>query len=353
MKKYPRFTWALAALIPCAVGCNSILGIKEHSLAAGGKGGASGTGGGGVVACTTDGAAGDAEHVDPSDATACGFTMPNPLGMPGTANAPSYTLNPQDGSLTDNVTGLIWEGTVDPGDYSQDQASRYCVVKGGGWRLPTRIELISLLDFSVSNPNPNPPSDAAPGSPPDPSTLHPMINGMFRNTPAEKFWTSSHKANDTTVGWAVGFDFGNTRQKTATDTYRVRCVRRSSQCSPTGYEVQAANGTVLDLSTGLTWQRGIAPHNDWTTVSTYCSDTFGGEWRLPSLTELQTLVDETKESPSINVGAFPCSPADSTDFFWTATQYAGDPNWAYYTTFIHGHADIEPVTTSYWVRCVR
>ncbi len=342
MREHRGLAAILTALIPVALGCNPILGIQEHSLAAGGKGGTTGTGGSagtGTVSCNADGSADGIEHVDPSDETACGFTIPNPL-------ATSFPPNPQDGSFTDSVSGLTWEGTVDPGDYSQEQAVRYCGGKGNGWRLPTRIELASLLDFTVPNPEPS--------TLPDPSTLHPMINGAFVNAPAEKFWSSSHKPNDTSVGWAVGFDFGNTRQKTATDTYRVRCVRRDpSKCSPTGYEVDAANGTVKDIGTGLTWQRGVARQNDWTAASTYCSETFGGEWRLPTLTELQTLVDETKESPSINSTAFPCAPADSTDFFWTGTQYAGDPTWAYYTTFIHGHADIEPIATKYWVRCVR
>ena len=339
------FIAVLAVVCPFAVGCNRILGIKEHGLAdggggAGGGGGTGGSAGAGILACSDPGVNG---AVDAAVGTACGFTMPNPVGS-GLPHAASYTVNPQDDSVIDNVTGLIWERNVDPGDYRQSDADNYCRGKGGDWRLPIRIELVSLLDFTVSNPNPVPP--------PDPTTVHPMISPMFSNAPAERFWSSSKKPGDPNTGWAVGFDVGNTRQKQVTDTYRVRCVRRPpSQCSPTGYQVNEQEGTVYDVATGLTWQRAIADRQDWDSASTYCSAQFGSAWRLPSLTELQTIVDETQQDPSIDREAFPCTPI--SDFFWTAAQYVGDTAWAYYVTFIHGHSDIQAIGTRSFVRCVK
>lgn len=65
-------------------------------------------------------------------------------------NQPSYTDN-EDGTITDNVTGLMWE---------QDMGSKiscaYAVIKAnastlGGytdWRVPTIKELYSLIQFS-------------------------------------------------------------------------------------------------------------------------------------------------------------------------------------------------------------
>ena len=52
--------------------------------------------------------------------------------------------------VIDNVTGLIWERQVDPGEYRQSDADNYCRGKGGDWRLPTRIELVKSRAASPS-----------------------------------------------------------------------------------------------------------------------------------------------------------------------------------------------------------
>jgi len=203
------------------------------------------------------------------------------------------------------------------------------------------VELVSLVDFTIPKPGPT-------------------INAKFVMTPAEWFWTSSHSACDPNFGWYVGFDYGSTHQTKKGEAYRVRCVRGApSHCSPKRYQVQdqgQAEESVHDGATGLTWQRKIGPQQVWSDAMTYCS-TLGTGWRLPSLTELQTIVDETKQNPSIDRDAFPNTPVD---FFWTSSPQA-DPassppamvSNAWYIVFIHGHSDIEPVTSTYFVRCVR
>jgi hypothetical protein len=71
------------------------------------------------VDASTDGVIVDAMSDDgsddenPSSTSSCGrFRMPNPAST-GLPNPPSYTTN-ADGTVTDNVTGLVWEGTVGP-----------------------------------------------------------------------------------------------------------------------------------------------------------------------------------------------------------------------------------------------
>lgn len=336
---------ALAVLISLGGGCNAILGVDNHSLKPG-TGGTGGTGGaaGSSSTCSFDAAV---PATDPDAGMVCGYIMPSP------AYPASYPPSPMDNGVRDSVTGLIWEASVDPSKDSQSQAVNYCTLKGSGWRLPTRIELASLLDLTVVNPLPTSGPDA---SLPDPSLLHPMINAAFQNTPAERFWTSSHKKNSPLVDWYVGFDFGNSRQRDWTDTSRFRCVKGApTRCFANRYEIRDADATVHDFTTGLTWQRHYSEQQmDWNTATTFCTNTYGGDWRLPSVTELMTIVDENQESPSIDKDVFPCMPTlDSIDYFWTLSQYAGDQGWAYFVTFIHGHEDIEPVTTPYFVRCVR
>ena len=70
-------------------------------------------------------------------------------------NMPSYTDN-GDGTITDNVTGLVW--TQDQSDQSMDwsEAPNYCetLTTGGitDWRVPNIKELWSIRDFSTGWP---------------------------------------------------------------------------------------------------------------------------------------------------------------------------------------------------------
>ena len=93
------------------------------------------------------------------------------------------------------------------------------------------------------------------------------------------------------------------------------------------------DGTVTDPSTGLTWMR-CAMGQTWTgstcsgEARTYGPDqinalsgtvTFAGtsEWRLPSIRELQTIVDRSAFDPAIDSVAFPNTPSA---FFWSGSS---------------------------------
>jgi len=373
MKQRLGFFAILTALLPSAVGCNSILGIKEHSLAdaGGGSGGDTGTAGNGGTGtaggsgsggttvgpgCSVDGSVMDADGVDAAVGTTCGFLMPNPVNAPGDLpNRASYRKNQAAKIVTDNVTGLTWEAEVDATTvYTQHDAITHCANKaGGGWRLPTRIELVSLLDFTVAKPGPTISSAAFANDPVWTDT--PDVNGDYR-----KFWTSSHAAFDTATGWEVDFSDGSTHQKPATGFYKARCVTGSPcRCPPTRYQVQGstpADEVVHDAFTGLTWQRAISDTKMvWITAETSCP----AGWRLPTPTELPTIVDETKETPSLDGETFPMTPGEP---FWTSAPQTGSvdggtPAFVWYVTFYHGHSDVypsnDPANFAWWVRCVR
>jgi hypothetical protein len=67
-----------------------------------------------------------------------------------TGNVPSYTDN-GDGTITDNVTGLIWTQELSSYSMPWSAASSYCesLTTGGytDWHLPTVKELWSIRDF--------------------------------------------------------------------------------------------------------------------------------------------------------------------------------------------------------------
>jgi hypothetical protein len=88
-------------------------------------------------------------------------------------------------------------------------AKTYCanLTLGGSseWRLPTRIELESIVDYSKFNPALN--------------------TTAFPSTPSEFFWSSSPGADRTSNAWVVHFNDGSSGSYDTPFTNRVRCVR--------------------------------------------------------------------------------------------------------------------------------
>jgi len=81
--------------------------------------------------------------------------MPNPAGA-GLPNPSSYTVDATNDTVTDDVTGLMWQRGVDDSEFLEIEAIDYCgnLLHGGhdDWRLPSRIELVSLVDFTRVEP---------------------------------------------------------------------------------------------------------------------------------------------------------------------------------------------------------
>jgi len=129
--------------------------------------------------------------------------------------------------------------------------------------------------------------------------------------------------------------------------------------------------TVTDDVTHLVWQRNVPavysgcsggrPSKPgeackWTDADKYCRSTalsvvLGGEgWRLPRKIELESILDETRRRPAINIQAFPDAPEDS---FWTATLYSGTSDYFWYVSFSDGADNANQIIDSFRVRCVR
>ncbi len=91
------------------------------------------------------------------------WPMPNdPVDVTaGAPNRDNFTDN-GDGTITDNVTKLMWQKTPTSDNYTRDDAIAYCAITlntqasalGGhrDWRLPTIIELTSIVDFGRPAP---------------------------------------------------------------------------------------------------------------------------------------------------------------------------------------------------------
>ena len=135
--------------------------------------------------------------------------MPNP-GTSGLPYPQAYDLTTTVGVVVDKVTNLKWQQTIDGAAFSWPDARAFCsglTLAGGGWRLPTRIELVSIVDFTSANP---------------------VIDlRAFPGTPQARFWTASPVAGEPSNAWAIDFAFGNGLNYSAPTftSYRVRCVR--------------------------------------------------------------------------------------------------------------------------------
>ncbi len=263
-------------------------------------------------------------------------------------NLPSYTDN-GDGTVTDNVTGLMWQKS--PGEkmtYAQAAAGAEAFSLAGydDWRLPTIKELYSLIQFDGVDP-----------SGPVAASLIPFIDTHYFDfeygdeAAGERIidsqWATSSLYTSTTMNGAetmFGVNFADGRIKGyptsangpgGTKTYFVIYVRGNPAYGVNDF-VDNGDGTVSDLATGLTWtQADSGSGMNWEAALNYCETlTYAGadNWRLPNVKELQSLVDYSRSPDATNSAALDpvfqistiTNEAGQVDYpaFWSSTTHA-------------------------------
>ncbi|MBI5548961.1 MAG: DUF1566 domain-containing protein [Deltaproteobacteria bacterium] len=124
--------------------------------------------------------------------------------------------------------------------------------------------------------------------------------------------------------------------------------------APPASNYQISGGVVTDAVTGLQWQRSISTEEYlWEDAKSYCAGSWldGGGWRLPTVVELQSIVDFGRYDPAIDPMAFPNTPPDS---FWTSSVLVGHFNDAWVVYFAYGTVAYDNgLLDDNWVRCVR
>jgi hypothetical protein len=143
---------------------------------------------------------------------------------------------------------------------------------------------------------------------------------------------------------------GNTHEGARDRTYGVRCVRGRI---PPRLPYQQSGGTVVDRNTHLSWQQSLdGIVRTWEQARDYCAGLplAGGGWRLPTMSELQSIIDESVKEPAIDGTAFPGTPSEG---FWAGTPLAGMPPYYWFVSFDRGIAYNAVPDHLYNVRCVR
>lgn len=117
----------------------------------------------------------------------------------------------------------------------------------------------------------------------------------------------------------------------------------------------ASGGTVYDTKTKLTWQQTITPTAySFTDATTYCASlgaSLGGAgWRVPTIKELQTILDLSQAAgPFVDRTAFPSTPLH---YFWSSTPQVGTSSGPWIVDFGLGNLTLPGMSTANNVRCV-
>lgn len=277
-----------------------------------------------------------------------------------TGHSPGYTDN-GNGTITDNVTGLIWQkspdingdGKIDANDkltYSEATAAASSISTGGytDWRLPTIKELYSLISFSGVDPSGY---DGAGTSGLIPFIDTDYFDFAYGNTDnGERIIDSQYASSNLYVAdnqTLFGVNFADGRIKGyglslfgSEKTFFVIYVRGNSSYGQNNY-TDNGDGTITDKATGLMWSRddsgmGLSWPEALAWVEEQNQARYLGynDWRLPNVKELQSIVDYTRSPDTSGSAAIDAvfnvttivNEKGQTDYpyFWSSTTHA---NW--------------------------
>lgn len=267
-------------------------------------------------------------------------------------NEPSYTDN-GNLTITDNVTGLMWEKDMGTKITYTDAVSKASSSTLGGytdWRVPTIKELFSLTLYT--------------GKVFGSTAVTKFIDTNYFNQPLgntligereidAQTWSATHYTGLTMNGdiTIFGMNFIDGRIKgypkfqpgsnnTTPRTMYFRLVRGNTSYGKNNF-INNNNGTITDNATGLMWQQsddGIT--RDWQNALSYAENLSLGnhsDWRLPNAKELQSIVDYSRSPSATNSPAidpmFNTSTINDPDgnpghypYFWASTTLQDGTN---------------------------
>ncbi len=254
-----------------------------------------------------------------------------------TRNAPDLTDNP-DGTITDNVTGLMWP-QVDGGEMTWEDAVTYAAsLSLGGhtdWRLPTSHELLNMLNHG----------------------LHPSLDQTYFQFDNNDFWWGATPyVGDPDKIWVANAGGGvgphNKNESVSAGgpkTFHPRCVRGSIVASSF---TDNGNGTVTDSRTALMFAQSAFTDLAWDEAIVFAeASTHAGydDWRLPNVKELRSIADDAYTGPSVDATYFGFV---SPGFYWSSTTETNNGS-GWVASFDDGRVGYEAKTLEYGVMLVR
>jgi len=282
------------------------------------------------------------------------------------------------GTLTDNLTGIMW--TRDANAIGQSQCNYStpmtwhdaldyikCLNKNSylgfiDWRLPNANELQSLINLEEP-------------------VLSSWLNGQgYLNVQEDFYWSSTTTALSADSAWGISMKRGFAIDFPKNEALFVWPVRGLTNLPaliwktgqtisysegddgdhqmgiplPAPRFIDHGDGTITDCLTGLMWLKdssclGI---NIWENTSLYITDFNAhpkhysqwcydytasyNDWRLPNFKELQSLIDYSRYEPPLPLG-HPFKNVQSNYFYyWTSSTYANDITGAWSVDMWYG-----------------
>jgi len=308
-------------------------------------------------------------------------------GGPGPVPEPPRFTDNGDGTVTDNNTTLIWlkdtrSITGIDGLKSWEVAlflgdTNYNI---NGWHLPNIREMMSLMDYTKYNP--------ALGS------GYPFLNILTAK--GSYYWTSTTDELLIQNAWCIDMYDGTKTSVSKVSNARMMLVKipggGTNTVIKTGqnmvynpYESPPSTCTsgntcrhqdgylrlgktwvsprftdfndgmmVEDNLTKLIWFKtplGVA--KTWGDADSYCKGLTDGLWRLPTMAELETLLDASEYAPAIVSSISSYFTGYGNYKYWTSTSYAINTSYAWFVDFNYGTVSTQSKASSSYVWPVR
>lgn len=283
------------------------------------------------------------------------------LGQPELWPQPRFVDN-KDGTLTDRLTGLMWQQKPSPEAVNWEKAVKNCAaLKLAGhtdWRLPNARELTSLVHPGIKD-----------------QTAW-LTESGFAGIRQEWYWTAT--PNNTWDGTAyilmLSYNYNilsTTFRNQKSDIFShlalaVRSTEASQAFMPaTGQQKSLAprddgavkaglawtakrfvanqDGTISDTLTGLMWEQTPATTQmGWTEAAGLCRKLRTGgyqDWRLPHIQELESLVNYDQESAAYLNGCGFSGLVNGYDWasaYWSADETHVQPGTFWTMNFRNG-----------------
>jgi len=283
--------------------------------------------------------------------------------------SPRFTDN-GNGTITDNLTGLMWAQNANL-DGTKSWADALTFVNAfnldgyGDWRLANINELESLVNAQEVSP------------------AAWLVTQGFTNVQPAYYWSSTTSIGDTSDAFAVNMNSGSSIDIDKSSLYFFWPVRGATslpaQLWKTGQTVSYAtgddgdletgvtrptvrfldngDGTVTDNLTGLMWTQNanLDSIKPWPDALSYVNTlNLAGyeDWRLPNRKEFISLMDYSQSNPALPAG-HPFLHVQTSTYYWSSTTTALNTDFAWLSRLGAGSLGYTNKTSTYYVWAVR
>ncbi len=277
-------------------------------------------------------------------------------------NSPSYTSN-SNATVSDNITGLIWEKAYQR--MTDSEARAYLIEKNKGeyndWRIPSIKELYSLMQFngtdvSSTDMDSEPPASAIPFIDDAYFDFDYFANGE-RSIDVQYYSSSKYTAYVMTNSESLfGLNVADGRIKGypyesrgAEKDYSVKLVRGNKAYGINDF-IDNGDNTISDKATGLMWDKNDSNKGmewaealEWAQTMNAQKHRGYDDWRVPNAKELQSIVDYSRSpqasnsaaiDPVFNISKISVETGlEDYPFFWSSTTHL-NTKWASSAVYI-------------------